>query len=171
MSVCWHYCRLVSHAGVRFSSLSQPVTENTADNVSHSMCQYSAERFTISSLHRVYFLCFPSLHLGLARTVVVIAVTPWSRGPGGRIELRKLGAKSNPTVVQCERRRTAEIKSDSWWMGLDTYWQAKFAASLVRCDTFVPVAATLWNRLGENRKDGECERSVKWLRNTTICHG
>lgn len=117
------------------------------------------------------FLCFPLLHLGLARTVTIIAFTPWSRGPGGGTELCMLRAKSSLLVVKCERRRTAEIKNDSWWMRLDTYWQAKFAASLVRCDTFRPVAATLWNRLRGDRKDGECERSVKWLRNTIICHG
>lgn len=66
--------------------------------------------------------------------------------------------------------RTAEIKSNSWWMSLDAYWQAKFAASLVRCDTFGPAgaaaaaaataaaaalaAARLWNGL-EGEKTGE----------------
>lgn len=102
-------------------------------------------------------LCCPSLCLRLARTVIVIASIPWSAGPEGGIELCKLGAKSSLLVIKCERRRTSELNSDSWWMRLDTYWQTKFEASLVRCDTFGPVAATLRNRL-----EGEEERWGVW---------
>lgn len=76
--------------------------------------------------------------------------------------------------------RTAEIKSDSWWMSLDAYWQAKFAASLVRCDTFGPAgaaaaaaataaaaalaAARLWNGL-EGEKTGETGSAGRHLWN------
>lgn len=112
----------------------------------HCMTEKSAVGFPVSwftlSIPQSIPL-FPSLLFGLARTLVVIAFEPWSGEPQGGIELRGLGDKSSLSVVKCESRRTAQMKSYSWWMRPDTYWQAKFTASLVRCDTFGPLAATL----------------------------
>lgn len=90
--------------------------------------------------------------------------------------------------------RTAEIKTDSWWMSLDAYWQAKFAACLVRCDTFGPPGAAAgwwrrqqrqrqchgggtalkWVRGGEKGEEirGECrEASMEWRKNMVVRHG
>lgn len=106
-----------------------------------------------------------------------------ARWPGGGIEAHRPKAKSSPSRwCNVKERRTAEIKTDSWWMSLDVYWQAKFAACLVRCDTFGPagvataaaaavalVVAWLWNRLEEEKtgeeKKGAGDRrdqSVEW---------
>lgn len=53
-----------------------------------------------------------------------------------------------------EMREIGGMGSSCWWMSLDAYWQGKLLASLVRCDTFGLVNASLLNKLGERRNGG-----------------
>lgn len=157
MSVCWHSVdKYLMQVWDSHACHNQSMRKEQIMSIIRRCMRRSAERLTISWLHSLYpqpLLCFPSLHLRLSKDCDCHCFNTLKQMTWGWNWTTQARGKVKP--VGGERRRTAEMRSDSWWMRLDTYWQTKFAASLVRCDTFGPVAASLWNRLeGGNRKDG-----------------
>lgn len=105
------------------------------------MSGYFDVRFTSADYIKIRpsaFLCFPPSH-SFCKDSKKQSTWGWDY-------TLQVWVKVTPLIG--ERRGTTEIKTDSWWLKLDTYWQAKFAASLVRSDTFGAAATTLWNMLG-----------------------